>query len=116
MSSSEITNPHIAEEVADKGKGKAAEIVETEDESSDEEIGAGDESAMDLEDADDDDLAEIDTSNIIQGGRRTRGAKIDFKAAQENEMLDDDDDDDDDADFQAPKEEQDDDVMAMDTK
>ncbi|KAF8252376.1 hypothetical protein K440DRAFT_658177 [Wilcoxina mikolae CBS 423.85] len=114
MSSSEITNPPVAEEVADKGKGKAAEIVETEDESSDEEVAAGDDSAMDLEDVDEDDLAEIDTSNIIQGGRRTRGAQIDFKAAQENEMIDDDEDDDDD-DFHAPKEDQDDDD-AMDTK
>jgi hypothetical protein len=42
MSSSETTNSPVAEQVADKGKGKAPELVETEDESSDEEMPAGD--------------------------------------------------------------------------
>lgn len=37
---------------------------------------------LDLED-DDDDLAEIDTANIIAGGRRTRGKVIDFTKAAE---------------------------------
>lgn len=48
-------------------------------------------------------MDEIDQSNIIQGGRRTRGRVIDFaKAAEENPAEDDEDDDDDD--FQAPDE------------
>jgi hypothetical protein len=63
-------------------------------------------------DDDEDDLAEIDTSNIIAGGRRTRGKQVDFQAAQADVMDDDEDEDDDD--FQAPKDDGDDDVM--DTK
>ncbi|KAI5855830.1 hypothetical protein BZA05DRAFT_389808 [Tricharina praecox] len=115
MSDIKPTDTAVTEQqVPNKGKGKAvAEPVETEDESSDEEMGASDE-VMDLEDVEEDDLAEIDTSNIIQGGR-TRGAKIDFKAVQENEMIDDDEDEDDD-DFQAPKENHGDDDVMMDTK
>jgi hypothetical protein len=50
-------------------------------------------------------MEEIDTDNIINGGRRTRGKVIDFaKAAQEAKDLDDDEDDEDD-DFEAPDEE-----------
>lgn len=46
-------------------------------------------------------MEEIDESNIISGGRRTRGKNIDFaKAAQE--LGDDEDDEDDDADFEEP--------------
>lgn len=44
-------------------------------------------------------MEEIDTENIISGGRRTRGKNIDFAKAAENagdELEDDDDDDDDD--------------------
>lgn len=73
-----------------------------------------------LENDVEDDLAEIDASNIIPGGRRTRGKIIDYKkavkeldSAKTNSNLkaanatnkeievddDDDDDDDDDADF-----------------
>lgn len=44
---------------------------------------------------------EVDLNNIVDGGRRTRGAKIDFaKAAAENPVDDDDDEDDDD--FEPP--------------
>jgi hypothetical protein len=42
-------------------------------------------------------MEEIDLNNIVDGGRRTRGAVIDFaKAAEENPAEDDDEEDDDD--------------------
>lgn len=42
-------------------------------------------------------MEEINTDNIINDGRRTRGKQIDFhKAAEATEDLDDDEDDDDD--------------------
>lgn len=45
----------------------------------------------------DDDLAEIDSKNIITTGRRTRGKQIDFaKAAAEQPALEDDSEDDED--------------------
>lgn len=48
-------------------------------------------------------MDEIDQSNIIQGGRRTRGRVIDFaKAAEENPAPEEDEEDDED--FQAPDE------------
>lgn len=48
-------------------------------------------------------MEEINTDNIIQDGRRTRGRQIDFaKAAEE---LPEDDDEDDDDDFEAPNDE-----------
>lgn len=53
-------------------------------------------------------MEEIDTSNIIGGGRRTRGKTIDFaKAAEENKDELEDDDEEDDDDF----EEKEDDAM-----
>ena len=52
---------------------------------------------------DEDGMEEIDLNNIVEGGRRTRGAKIDFaKAAEENPAEEEDDDDDDD--FEPPAE------------
>jgi hypothetical protein len=49
-------------------------------------------------------MEEIDTDNILQGGRRTRGRQIDFaKAAQEATDLPEDEEDDDE-DFEAPDE------------
>ncbi len=46
-------------------------------------------------------MEEIDLNNIVEGGRRTRGAKIDFaKAAEENPADDEDEEDDDD--FEPP--------------
>lgn len=42
-------------------------------------------------------------NNIVEGGRRTRGAVIDFAKAAEEHPADDDDEDDDD-DFQPPDE------------
>lgn len=54
-------------------------------------------------DVEEDDLAEIDTTNIIEGGRRTRGKKIDFaKAAAEADAMEEDSEDDED--FKAPPE------------
>jgi len=48
-------------------------------------------------------MEEIDTSNIISDGRRTRGRQIDFvKAAQE--LPEEEDDEDEDDDFQVPAE------------
>ncbi|KAK1688567.1 histone chaperone domain CHZ-domain-containing protein [Colletotrichum godetiae] len=44
-----------------------------------------------------DGMEEIDLSNIVEGGRRTRGRVIDFaKAAEENPAEEEDDEDDDD--------------------
>ena len=50
-----------------------------------------------------DGLEEIDLNNIVEGGRRTRGAKIDFaKAAEETPA--DDEDEEEDEDFHPPNE------------
>jgi hypothetical protein len=47
-------------------------------------------------------MEEIDTSNIISSGRRTRGKNIDFsKAAQD--LPEEDDDEEDDEDFNEPE-------------
>ena len=63
---------------------------------------------MAKEDEEDDDLAEIDTANIITGGRRTRGRVIDYKktakALGNDGLGKDDGEDDDDADFDVGKE------------
>ncbi|OAA77084.1 Histone chaperone domain CHZ [Akanthomyces lecanii RCEF 1005] len=108
-----VTNPHdpatggFAEE---KGKGKAAERVQDnaqmdddddedddEDDDDDDEDFEGENEGEDIEDGAD----EVDMDNIVEGGRRTRGAKIDFaKAAAENPA--DDEDDEDDEDFEPP--------------
>jgi hypothetical protein len=50
---------------------------------------------------DEDNMEEIDTDNIINDGRRTRGRQIDYTKVAEDQQLDDDDDDDDD-DFEDP--------------
>ncbi|KZZ91473.1 Histone chaperone domain CHZ [Moelleriella libera RCEF 2490] len=96
-----------------KGKGKAAaeeaptrEVTATEggddddeDDEDDEEDEDDDENGGDEEDG----MEEIDLNNVVEGGRRTRGAKIDFaKAAEENPADEDEDEDDDD--FQPPPE------------
>lgn len=54
-------------------------------------------------------MEEIDTSNIITGGRRTRGKQIDYeeaerKAKEAGDNLDDDDEEDEDDDFEEPDE------------
>jgi hypothetical protein len=52
-----------------------------------------------VEEADDDNMEEIDTDNIISDGRRTRGRKIDYaKAAEE---MSEDEEEEDDEDFEA---------------
>ncbi|KAL5615279.1 hypothetical protein BROUX41_005330 [Berkeleyomyces rouxiae] len=87
----------------EKGKGKA--VPDTHDVSMDEDDDEEDEDEEELETADahtmeDDGMEEIDTSNIIAGGRRTRGKVIDFaKAAAENPA--DDDEEEDDEDFES---------------
>lgn len=48
-------------------------------------------------------MEEIDLNNIVDGGRRTRGAKIDFAKAAE-QLPADEDEEDDDEDFQPPAE------------
>jgi len=85
--------------ILDKGKGKAADVaMEEDDDSSEEESGVEDHGEVEVED--EDTMEEINTDNIIQDGRRTRGKNIDFqKAAQE---LEDDDEEDEDEDFQDP--------------
>jgi len=111
---SDITEQQAAAQQAapvDKGKGKAVEPIETEDESSDDEM-------QEVEGADEpeeDDLAEIDMSNIINTGRRTRGKQIDFAKAAAEEPAKDDEDDEEDDDFEAPEDEHHD-ADAMDTK
>ena len=58
------------------------------------------------EEPDDDNMEEIDTSNILTDGRRTRGRTIDYAKAEENAKAagepmgeDEDDDEDEDEDF-----------------
>jgi hypothetical protein len=48
-------------------------------------------------------MEEIDLDNVI--GRRTRGRKIDFAKAAEENPPEDDEDEDDDEDFEAPHDE-----------
>lgn len=54
--------------------------------------------------ADEDGLEEIDLNNIVEGGRRTRGAQIDYARAAEQAPMDDDEDEEDDEDFHPPTE------------
>ncbi|KAI1435634.1 histone chaperone domain CHZ-domain-containing protein [Xylaria sp. CBS 124048] len=103
-------------ESAAKGKGKAAAteqpVDSTVEEDDDEDSGDEDVTEVDEED-DDDNMEEIDTNNIVDGGRRTRGRVIDWaKAAQEN-PADDEDDEDDEDDFE-PQGEADGDKMDED--
>ncbi|KAF8426650.1 hypothetical protein EV426DRAFT_715442 [Tirmania nivea] len=95
------TTEHAAMEgVAEKGKGKAIqEHTEGEEDSSDD-----DDYVDDGVDPDEDDLLEIDASNIIQGGR-TRGKNIDWAAVNDEDAMDDDDPSDDE--YKAPVEETD---------
>ncbi|ATY60934.1 Histone chaperone domain CHZ [Cordyceps militaris CM01] len=109
-----VTNPRdtatgaFAEE---KGKGKTAQRVHDNaptDEDDDDEDDDDDDDDEDFEGENENDgediedgAEEVDLDNIVEGGRRTRGAKIDFaKAAAENPA--DDEDDEDDEDFQPP--------------
>ncbi|KAF1833942.1 hypothetical protein BDW02DRAFT_569579 [Decorospora gaudefroyi] len=83
-----------------KGKGKAPEgeaMEESMDDDSSDESGVEDQ-AGEPEEPDEDNMEEIETSNII--GTRTRGKNIDFTKA--NQELGDDDEEDDDEDFVDP--------------
>ncbi|CAG9938842.1 unnamed protein product [Clonostachys rosea f. rosea IK726] len=99
MSGTEATLPKNSTEesasaLESKGKGKAVvgnvhddDVMDEDDEDDDDEE----------DDNEDDGLEEIDTNNIVEGGRRTRGQVIDFaKAAEENPADEDEDDEDDD--------------------
>ncbi|KAF2084402.1 hypothetical protein K490DRAFT_68866 [Saccharata proteae CBS 121410] len=94
------TGASTSDTTVEKGKGKAVDQnrddAMEEDDSSSEESGAEQEPA-EVEEPDEDNMEEIDTDNIIQDGRRTRGKTIDFaKAAEEAGDMDEDDDEDDD--------------------
>ncbi|KAI1766622.1 histone chaperone domain CHZ-domain-containing protein [Hypoxylon sp. FL1150] len=81
-----------------KGKGKGPATEEPVDNAMDEDDDEEEEDDDEAEGGDDDDnMDEIDPSNIVEGGRRTRGRVIDWaKAAEENPADDDDDEDEDD--------------------
>ncbi|KAF2003032.1 hypothetical protein P154DRAFT_573436 [Amniculicola lignicola CBS 123094] len=86
----------------EKGKGKAPQAPDAMEESEDssDESSPEDQGVEEAEPEDEDNMEEIDTNNIINTGRRTRGKNIDFtKAAEE---LPEDDDEDDDDDFKDP--------------
>ncbi|KAI9374553.1 histone chaperone domain CHZ-domain-containing protein [Aspergillus egyptiacus] len=88
----------------DKGKGKGKAVEEDRMEMSNDEE-ESDESEVEetmLEDDDDenDNLEPVSTSNIISGGRRTRGKNIDFQEAAEKIKGDEMDEDEDDEDFE----------------
>ncbi|KAI4747990.1 hypothetical protein E4T50_01757 [Aureobasidium sp. EXF-12298] len=76
-----------------KGKAKAVEDMDMDDDSSSEE--------EQEEEGEEDNMEEIDESNILSGGRRTRGKTIDFAKAAEG--LEDDEDEDEDDDFEDPE-------------
>lgn len=57
-----------------------------------------------VDEPDDDNMEEIDTSNILSDGRRTRGRQIDFAKAAE-ELPEDEEDDEEDDDFEEPADE-----------
>ncbi|PUU74341.1 histone chaperone domain CHZ-domain-containing protein [Tuber borchii] len=99
---SDITSPSgpATENPADKGKGKA--IAPEEEESDSGEDMDQTEAEEDDPDVEDDDLAALDTSNIIAGSR-TRGKQIDFAKAAAEQPADEEDDDDDE--YHAPTEE-----------
>ncbi|PFH61546.1 hypothetical protein XA68_17049 [Ophiocordyceps unilateralis] len=94
-----------------KGKGKAVaedvpkeEVMEEDDDDEDDDDEEEEEAEDNAEGGEEEDgMEEIDLKNIVEGGRRTRGAKIDFaKAAEENPADEEDEEDDDD--FKPPPE------------
>ncbi|GAB0137741.1 hypothetical protein EsDP_00005995 [Epichloe bromicola] len=103
-----------------KGKGKAAEnaphhegaAMDEDDEDDDDEDDDDDDDEEETgEPVEEDGMEEIDLNNIVEGGRRTRGAKIDFAKAAEKlpaEKLPaeegEEDEEDEDDDFQPPAE------------
>ncbi|KAK8107700.1 uncharacterized protein PG998_009713 [Apiospora kogelbergensis] len=94
-----------AQATFEKGKGKAGEepVDQSMDEDSDDDEEAGDDAAEE----DDDNMEEIDPSNIVAGGRRTRGKVIDWAKAAENVPTNEEDEEDDE-DFEAEGEKEDD--------
>ncbi|PQE04370.1 histone chaperone domain chz protein [Rutstroemia sp. NJR-2017a BBW] len=114
--SAQDSSANVNTSAADKGKGKAVDDVsmgENEDSSSEEEaedvrhiltLTAAEEVEEEASDN------EIDPSNIIAGGRRTRGKQIDFAKAAKELPADDDEDDEDD-DFEGEGEEDEDEHM-----
>ncbi|KAF2016592.1 hypothetical protein BU24DRAFT_409682 [Aaosphaeria arxii CBS 175.79] len=84
------------EQPLDKGKGKASDpqVEESADDDSSDESGVEDQAPVEVED--DDNMEEIDTSNIV--GSRTRGKNIDF--AKANQELGEDEDEEDDEDYE----------------
>ncbi|EEH43296.2 uncharacterized protein PADG_08116 [Paracoccidioides brasiliensis Pb18] len=108
----------VGDSESGRGKGKDKAVADKpaddlsmgeEEESSSDESVAEDVTADEEEDDVQNDLEPISTSNIISGGRRTRGKTIDFaeaarKAHEAGVQIDEDDDDDDD-DFEAKDDE-----------
>ncbi|KAF1810106.1 hypothetical protein P152DRAFT_475951 [Eremomyces bilateralis CBS 781.70] len=94
------------QEFSGKGKAPTAQpdtnmMDEDDDDDDDDEEDQNEE--PEEEEEDDDNMEEIDTNNIINTGRRTRGKAIDFAKAAENANDLDDEDEDEDDDFQAPE-------------
>ncbi|KAH0363714.1 hypothetical protein KCU65_g7283, partial [Aureobasidium melanogenum] len=89
-----------AQMASGKGKAKAVEDLDMDDDSSSEEEEQA--APEEHEEGEEDNMEEIDESNIISGGRRTRGKTIDFAKAAEG--LDDEEDEDEDDDFEDPEE------------
>ncbi|KAI8690487.1 hypothetical protein LRP88_07754 [Fusarium phalaenopsidis] len=90
----------IQEDAVSESKGKGAAAPEdihedtAMDEDDDDDDSDDDEEVVE---ADEDGMEEIDLNNIVEGGRRTRGAVIDFaKAAEQHPAEDEDEEDDDD--------------------
>ncbi|KAH7250450.1 hypothetical protein MRS44_000396 [Fusarium solani] len=80
-----------------KGKGAAAPEDIHEDTAMDEDDDDDSDDDEEVVEADEDGMEEIDLNNIVEGGRRTRGAVIDFaKAAEQHPAEDEDEEDDDD--------------------
>ncbi|KAM0713468.1 hypothetical protein Q7P37_010430 [Cladosporium fusiforme] len=86
--------PVGAQDQIEKGKGKMAEEAMDDDEDDDE---SGEDTGVEqVEEADEDNMEEIDEENIM--GRRTRGRTIDFAEAAKN-LEEEDEDEDEDEDF-----------------
>ncbi|KEQ91730.1 hypothetical protein AUEXF2481DRAFT_43899 [Aureobasidium subglaciale EXF-2481] len=95
-----VSDPEHQQAPSSKGKGKAVEDMDMDDDSSSEEEEQA--APEEQEEGEEDNMEEIDESNILSGGRRTRGKTIDFAKAAEG--LDDDEDEDEDDDFEDPEE------------
>ncbi|KTW30045.1 uncharacterized protein T551_01989 [Pneumocystis jirovecii RU7] len=95
-----VTETAIPSKLQEERKEEEEEDDDLEEESSDEDLdGENDLEDLDEEDVTDDDMAEIDPSNII-GFSRTFGKRVDYlKEADNDDILDDDEDDED---FDAP--------------